>query len=548
MNIFKELSKDILIIFTCHNRDITNQFSDYILDLEKNVNNQIDSEDLYELQEKTKSLNFKTLFYLHKKIFKGKYIQFIFSIVFLTLTFSFLVFSLTMRKYDEVEIYSSIVHENSNSFIVDKNKENDDLLDSYIVDNYKNQYNEVYDLPIDITDFSSYYCDKNSTIFPMSKMPEFIEKSNLEDNHIVLTDYAAYYLKYYHVLVFDDINEVKGMKLCYDSTELIIDDFVRTEFSTYLNNPEKITYYGSEKHKMYFLVNAKTLKIIYLINHTYELYSNEFSFYDDLNLDDNYISITSKALNAMGLESSAVGDEITFDISGRNSNKKVQYTFIIKEIVQSKSSLLHISPKAQNELSMELLDLNHYSIGYYFENQSYNTVYSIVSHYIDKCHTYEPRHSLSSYLSFDYFDECFKITIDYSNLSFYSGFLFVLSLVISIIWLSYLVYSRFKLSIHSFRVLELYGMNRTDKLIIMNIDYLFQLLFSILFGSLLGYGFCSFFHTKECEKAGIFLKFKLFYWDCYCYSLLVEILFVVTMICAVYIISSFKKKHSHIAR
>jgi len=221
MNIFKELSKDILIIFTCHNRDITNQFSDYILDLEKNENNQIDSNNLYELQSrKSNILNVKDLFYLHKKIFRGHRLQLVFSILILSINIAILAFGLNVRNFNyNSYIKSYCLSSNINSMVaISSNEETLEPIDA--------SYLYPIDLKLEKSDdvfLNSFYLEDFSICYAR------IDK-NLKSNEVILTDYQADYLENCNILHFYDYREIIGKTIYLNDIELIVSNVLITEY------------------------------------------------------------------------------------------------------------------------------------------------------------------------------------------------------------------------------------------------------------------------------------------------------------------------------
>ncbi len=221
MNIFKELSKDILIIFTCHNRDITNQFSDYILDLEKNENNEIDSKDLYELQyRKINILNVKDLFYLHKKIFRGHRLQLVFSILILSINIAILAFGLNVRNFNyNSYIKSYCLSSNINSMVaISSNEEKLEPIDAsyiYPIDLKLEKSEDVFLNSFYLEDFSINYARIDKT---------------LKSNEVILTDYQADYLENCNILHFYDYREIIGKTIYLNDIELTVSNVLITEY------------------------------------------------------------------------------------------------------------------------------------------------------------------------------------------------------------------------------------------------------------------------------------------------------------------------------
>ena len=81
MEIFKELSKDRLIIFTTHNSDLAYEYSDHILDLEHGLDDVSFDVNLVERAKNKKVLGFSSLFFISKKLFNHNVLQLIFSIL-----------------------------------------------------------------------------------------------------------------------------------------------------------------------------------------------------------------------------------------------------------------------------------------------------------------------------------------------------------------------------------------------------------------------------------------------------------------------------------
>lgn len=151
MNIFKELSRNSLIIITSHNNDIEG-YSDYIIDLENDSFNKAYDmiNGISNIKEGKCLVNYFLLLKIHYNAFKNNIFQFIFSIIVLAINLAIIILSISINTYDlDRYLNNFIIDNNLSSMIIFQDKNNRLELNNY-------QINYLYDFKTDITELKDY--------------------------------------------------------------------------------------------------------------------------------------------------------------------------------------------------------------------------------------------------------------------------------------------------------------------------------------------------------------------------------------------------------
>lgn len=294
--ILKSISKNSLVIIANHNKEISEVYGDFIINLEQLYN--INEEKILGTNKLKNSEKFSfklliELISLQLKLYhfnKFNLFQFISSIIILAFNLAIIVLALSINTYDINRFFSHYIDEfDQTSVVILKTEANEKLnLDDY-------NYNYLYSLNINSKDLSGYKENNNKNKFFKNDLVfnyACIDDS-IEDNEIVLTDYIVDYLFYVNII---NDNNIVGYELDLLGKKFKIHDVIYTNYKNenefYELEAYKLIYMNKVSYNENILYNFDTCCGVKINNATKdEITSIELEAYNyNYNLDLKFIN------------------------------------------------------------------------------------------------------------------------------------------------------------------------------------------------------------------------------------------------------------------
>lgn len=473
MEIYKELSKEKLVIVASHNKKLIKNYSDFIIDLENDDLSEKNKENdnLFESIKNNKLLKIKDVLYIYNKIFKGNIIQFIFSVLLFAVlsTFLFLVFLST--QFDSTIIYPKVIKAKEYDYFILRDGE----LNNTTIDNdFKNEYNYIMDDLLSLDDFPDYKYMPSNLYFHDLLVLNYVISDDFENNHISITDCIAYTLRYYNILSFNDLNEVSNQHLKTKYFDLIIDDVRLTSFSyNFINENET----GSNLVNSFIIGNFDLYKSLCYEKNKIDFYickeiQSRFNIEVDDNLNDDDIIISTNALSRININAQ-IGDVI--DLTCYHDDLDVEAKFKVKEIiVDNYFPVMKVSKSKYLKLNNEWVEnygKDNFRVGLFFNHPDIDTITNVNK---------KLKNNNLIITNFNFYSEAQFLVNQLAYFKEYSVVFLFLILIVSIIWITYLMHSRHKVLDKTFMILEINGLSKINQFIIFNLEYFYQILGSLL--------------------------------------------------------------------
>lgn len=478
LSILKELSNDILVIISTHDKKVIDNYADEVINLDKmsDYEKKVDFVEQSDIKHSYFMTSFKTNLYILKKIVRKQKIRIVFSIIFLLLLISCLAFSLSISSISKATLSEKVIKaQNISGFIVKDSststKPNDKMADYYNVSNMNMNINSLVG-----------YNEKNPEEFIQS----IILDPTLSDNEIILTDYSLNLLKESGVLNYNNIEEVKNKKLNYSGTMLTVKDYIKTKYeeNSFIDIDKEFSYEYCHMSRTAYLdiFGDKNYEFAVINDNTVSFSTKPY------NLLDDEIALNKYSINSLlgdGDPSSYLGKYYDFKFSYENMefSKKLKLVQILDE---QGFPTLQIS----NNLKFKLFsDFNGYINNYMYHSATYVTKWSsdrnlekvLEQNYNNKNEVVYLHSLLVDNLS-DNLDSLKKVINVFS----------IIMAVVTIIFVSFLIYNLNFINRKSFQILRLYGISKFS---IFNITFL-DLMFGFVVAAVL-----SLFTTYFCNLA-----------------------------------------------
>lgn len=262
MDFLKEISKEILVLFSSHNLDLVNEYATNIISLDygeiiKNTLN-IDIEDCSILEKREETKESSSVNYIRKKIFHKQGIKSVFSTILLSISLILLVIPFWVFSYNKYSFtYRAYKKTGYDTFLVSSSY--GDILKDYNFDKYSNLEKRDY-----------YYNALNSSRFPNIGSSVVID-DDLEDYGIIITDYIEEYL--------NNKNLIKDNYVTYGDYNLKIVSVKKTNYKKY----EKIS---SENKKQYYDFFEYYYNNVYMSTFTASVINDAVNGYKSLNINN----------------------------------------------------------------------------------------------------------------------------------------------------------------------------------------------------------------------------------------------------------------------
>ncbi|MGM9969324.1 MAG: ATP-binding cassette domain-containing protein [Anaeroplasma sp.] len=555
-DIFKELAKERLIIFSSHNTTIINEYCDNIIDLMnygcKNINN---NENLLPANDEKNNLDFKTFRFINKKIIKTKKGNKTIISILIFILFSILAFTLSINLYSkERTTLKFLAKENINSIYVHNIKESElkSNLKNCIISNASITTNSLY--KVNKNNSSQYF--NTNLIFN-----NFIIDNSLNDNEVILTDYSIYQLNYHGVIRIHNAEDAIGTNFLIRSQyyvdgkkvqlSLTIKDVIITEFSDYYKKGKELSW--SIKNEI-----KNCYQNIILNENTYYKYEFNFeSFSISTNYNKNFVYVTIKEeltgneiemnydflnlINETNSTSYSIGDSFVLELTNTNypitTNEKITLINTYESIKDFNQYYeICISDELYKKYQEQLNRFVRNTIGYCISFDSPNDVSSIINY------------SIKNDYKIEYFGY-FGVEQIFGYIDLYQDILAVIItilIVLSMFLILYSVLTTYKLNSHKFSILLIYGSKKSNELILLLFDLFIPIISATIFGGIGSYLLNSLFdfYIKLSVESRIYIPTFNFI------SIILSSIFIIMMtiisLYIGYIISSKKIIKTHI--
>ncbi len=505
MDIFKELSKEKLIIISSHNLEIVKEYCLNIIEFPLKTNYIIDDSSIgfKTIKNEGHSLSFNNIIKTYFKVFGHKISLCILSFIMFTIVISLCIFSLSVAGINEEKIMVNKIV-------------NDDITDVFVS-------GETNYLPEHVTQEGLKYLNDNwnvyifggvdkeiSDYYDINAIKKVVLDDSLDDYVIQMTDYSLYNLRFYDAINFNQPSEMIGkkIKVNFYGKELFLDlgSIIETKAGNKIKNKESFSYY-MDSSKMngvysYLKINSKTYFDICELSPSNTNYDIQYVDgiecslvdYDD-NLENNEITISSHLLNQIeNIQNKkySIGDKIVLTLTSTKNVSSVQ-TFIIKNIIDLIYDTLSISSDVNTyDFRFNLSSVKN-AKNYYFKTSDID---------IDEVvHLIYANNSLSIHFHEDSIIDYFSQDLTYfKNVSSIS---IVITSILLMALLSYSFISMYNLNKKYYLLLFLYGMKKTNSLIFMMFDVLPSLIISLIVGNIIGRKICVLFDQMVLPKTSL---------------------------------------------
>lgn len=501
MNLFKELSKDRLIIFSSHNISLLDDESIIVLDLENEEYKTENELVLKEKEKKNNRISLRTFLYIYHKILGKRWILRTLSLLFFTALIFMLSFILCLTMYSKENVYIEAINKNNinNVYFTDK-------VDPLGMNYYRTGYGA--DFGIEELDYNAKYFDAN----PVGLT--YIDES-LGDGEIALSDYSLYNLRYYGIINFEKIEDTIGTKIkLYNKAdnnnpffiECTLVDIIKTPFEEKFSKNLDIDVHSKEFDYSYKIMRINSYTNYYFSTYQDATYLNDVEpgligielkqercsiivcFQDTLAKNEIIVSKTF-ANNCLKNDIQIkVGKEYFFNVSNREIGPTIEFPFTIKDIVEEDTSIYNPFHEGIIYMSRETymdFQLKHYMSGLNDRNvviygfKDANELRKIFNQ-IDMRYIDENRVIITNvwFYGVEGITKVFgEMDHMHPALEIACAVLLALMLFISI----YSAYSLYMINKNRFQILEVYGMRRRNELFLLLLEFVIIIAISMLF-------------------------------------------------------------------
>lgn len=543
MELLKELSKDKLVIITSHDIDLAKKYSDFIIETPfKNNNITIQSKDMVLLPNNLgKSLSFGKMVKMHRKVFGHKLSLTIISTILFSFFIALVSFAFMISNFSKTDVMKKEIEENNveNLFLI--NDSNEDVLKD-IKNGYRLYWDNIHISNFDFKekDYSAYYEE-----YPIHY--EILD-NEIPDNEIIVTDYILYNLRYFDVISFHDVEEMKGktlkIKTLNNEIELKINNIEKTRAREYIDNSLEFSNeilsdktYGVYQ---YIRINKKTLYLLKEMNfyiHFSSVNGITTVIREDTSLTGDDISISSKTKSDLELKLGKeinISDQIELELN--TDTKTFKHKFIVKEVYDNNIPELNyssdiITDDVKYEYSYD------YETGYYY----YNTKTCDLNKLLEIANN-------NSKIKIE-FQGSTKVDLLFQDLKYFMKVALWFALAVGLISIAYMVYSiasLFKINRRYHQILHLYGMKKNNSLVFMIFDHILSIFMAFIFGTIISFILSKFFDNMISQgfQANVINTFNILYCILTC---LIALVLALLIIFVYYIILAKGKRKSYIS-
>ena len=264
-DLLKEVSKTRLVIVVTHDMEMTNRYSDVIIQLNYgNVISNNQENTTFKPNQRSVSkpkLHLNNIYLLSRFFNRGQLIINLFMILFITIGMTLLTSTFAITQFNE----------NTFDYQIIKDKVDLNFISTSDIHFYTDESTSDMNLNDIVSDLTTYKAYNNVSGFHTGLFNDNLSNTRifttivikpLADNHIEITDYQANLLKEAGVLSYNDVDALTGITLSMYGIPLTISDVIHTQYD--LND---MNSYDIEVKYDILSINENTLN--QLIYYTY---------------------------------------------------------------------------------------------------------------------------------------------------------------------------------------------------------------------------------------------------------------------------------------
>ena len=513
LTLLKQLSEERLIIFSSHNIDILSQYCDKIINMEDKEYSDNKIYDLYSPIKKGKNLFFSKLIFTYFKVLGKKHFMKIISVVMLVILISVLSLTFTLSTVSYKSIISNTIKSTKvedvtmaiNPYPYYKNQSEIDAKYQEIKKklNFMNVLYEVGKKDYNLIEDTKY----GNEIF------YYIVDNKLNDNEIIITDYLFYELQESATIDKNiNIKNSKGLEfeinkygLNHEKIKLRIKDIIYTSEYKYREEGMARPLSGSHNdyyHNRIFLNKLTWSTILYYDPTATEIFKIDFNqdskylsdeliecIYESDLMTSSSVGVTSALLQKLEEYSGVtynIGDIIEFDYYDQYQNvifdEPIHFRGSLEMIEESEDIYFMLSPLVaiQDIVSSEIKNPDIYFIS--TDVKKIMDIYNEYNHLM-------PKDANTGYgqMYYDGYIGDNDVFLQCDNLILISKYILIILVVIISLFSMYYVVSTYALNKNRFMILKIYGMKKSNEFYLMELDLIFTVFLSTVFGIILNF-------------------------------------------------------------
>ncbi len=211
MDLLKEISKEILVVFVTHNREYALEYGERIIELEdgkiiKDTKEQQEIEkEKIEYKSKEAKLPFKYAFKLGRKLLTHHKIRLSISILLMTLSSMFLIYAYFIFGYDVDEQHFAILkNKNIDTIVINKMQHGEKIVYNHFFPMHKDDKDYIQS-KLNSPSYPLYEIDENPDVAPFFNINVYIQEDMFNDPKEEPTDL---YTNNHMILKFVELEEV----------------------------------------------------------------------------------------------------------------------------------------------------------------------------------------------------------------------------------------------------------------------------------------------------------------------------------------------------
>lgn len=519
MEIFQKLSKEVLVIFSSHNALMIEEYCDKVLDLEKDdftaeVN---PAKEGVEPSKSQSLLPVKKIWALQRSTVSTKKISLVFSFLIFSILIFIIAFSISIHLYSKpVVIAKDIINRNADGFSIQRANGTFPDLSEYKGNTYDQANHSIV-----ITQFEGYQAKPASDYFSgYNPISTVTKDESLSLDELRITDYTAYYLRYYDVISFSELSECVNQELIiscisYRYSVKII-EIIETSFSELYESGKEIRLEYKDKLINYCYANAwmnrETLYYLEgnirsldngVVNGPYLKTIDEYKLDEEVSIDcwwnpdteltGNFISISKGFLSFLNKTTNRdyqVGDTVSLTLTDSPYKSwEREYTFVIKDIFFVYDDDMYV----MNEEYWRVIRVSKETIEVLLKESSMaytSRSFIYITDYGDEKELIQMMQFLDSAGYQVYYDGFVGVESIFNKLEMFQKimvFVLVFFICLAGFIIIYNVYNQYSANRTAFSILEIYGMGRANGFIMLSSNNLLLLLPSFALGGVVAY-------------------------------------------------------------
>ena len=453
MKILKELSKEILVIISTHNKQVVDEYCDFIIDLDVK-DDFMQKSSLTDIQNNIKqpfySTSLKTDLIIKSKIMKKQKIRIVYGFVIFFVLLTVLSFGFSITQLTKTNISANAIEDlNIEGFMILPSKNQNE--DSYFENNDLADFYNVSEMDLSTSDLSNQTLI-NSKIFARN----IVINPSMNENEICLTDYSCTILKEAGIVNYENTDELIGTTLNCLGTPLKITSVEKT---TYLKDINDKTHFDNFNYVyLNCFMSRKTFIDIFGDKRIDSINTNgENLCYSELktNLTDDEIGLSAMAIEYL-FNDESVDNYIgkTFDFTMKFENFTFNHKFKILKNQELYLPTISLSDNNLTKIYNEFYGFIPHGIYHtYYYATNWNThrnLLNIISSIFEKGYDIE----------FYNYPDIYYLDMSIQNVRTLVRISTIIMVILALIFIIYLNYNMRFINRKNFQTLRLYGISK----------------------------------------------------------------------------------------